>query len=95
MRRIGASPHGPVLAETRRGLAWWLLPPNLADELDDVTTLNVHPAGWELECPPVVHSLGGRWWLEMPDGRGELTDPLLLGAAFGPGGYRYEGEDAW
>ncbi|MEU1409583.1 transposase [Streptomyces sp. NPDC005728] len=50
----------------------------------------VRPAGWELQCPPVVHSLGGRWWLALPDGTGQLTDPTLLAAAFGPGGYRPE-----
>ncbi|MFE0383929.1 hypothetical protein ACFW1F_07565 [Streptomyces bungoensis] len=88
IRRIGAAPHGPVLAETRRGLAWWLLPPGITDELDDIT---VHPAGWELQCPSVERSMGGRWWLDIPDGTGQLTDPTLLGAAFGPGGYRHEG----
>ncbi|MGW1863737.1 hypothetical protein [Streptomyces collinus] len=40
----------------------------------------------------MTHSLGGRWWLAIPDGTGHLTDPILLGAAFGPGGYRPEPE---
>ncbi|MFF9182459.1 hypothetical protein [Streptomyces misionensis] len=89
-RRMEAAPHGPVLADTSRAMAWWLLPPGLADELDDVAGLTVHPAGWELECPPVIRFLGGRWWAEAPDGTGQLTDPTLLAAAFGPGGYRRE-----
>ncbi|MEU1408860.1 hypothetical protein ABZ471_42480 [Streptomyces sp. NPDC005728] len=92
VRRMGSNPHGPVLADTHLGTAWWLLPPGLADELDDVTGLTVHPAGWPLECPPVVHSLAGRWWLELPDGTGQLTNPTLLAAAFGPGGYHPEAE---
>ncbi|MEU0253291.1 hypothetical protein ABZ299_12445 [Streptomyces sp. NPDC006184] len=92
IRRMDAAPHGPVLADTRSALAWWLLPSGLADELDDVAGLTVHPAGWVLECPPVVHFLGGRWWLAGPDGTGQLTDPTLLGAAFGPGGYRLDTE---
>ncbi|CAK7285082.1 hypothetical protein SGPA1_30955 [Streptomyces misionensis JCM 4497] len=53
---------------------------------------SVPPAGWELECPTVVRFLGGRWWVEAPDGTGQLTDPALLAAAFGPGGYRREAE---
>ncbi|MEW2254989.1 hypothetical protein [Streptomyces sp. NPDC047869] len=88
LRRIGGIHHGPVLADTRKALAWWLLPPHLTDDLDDVHRITVHAAGWPLECPPVMHSLGGRWWLEKPDGTGQLTDPTLLAAAFGPGGYR-------
>ncbi|MEU8472682.1 hypothetical protein AB0F30_33190 [Streptomyces sp. NPDC029006] len=92
VRRMDAAPHGPVLADTRRGLAWWLLPTGLANELDDVAGLTVHPAGWLLECPAVVRFFGGRWWLESPDGTGQLTDTTLLGAAFGPGGYRPDTE---
>ncbi|MFF9153843.1 hypothetical protein ACF1AB_16620 [Streptomyces sp. NPDC014846] len=91
-RRLGSHPVGPVLTDIRTSLAWWLLPAGLANELDDVTGLTVHPPGWELRCPPVVHSLAGRWWLALPDGSGHLTDPTLLAAAFGPGGYRTNGE---
>lgn len=92
LRRLRLNLHGPVLTDTSNRLAWWLLPSGLADELDDVAGLTVHPAGWELHCPPVVHSVAGRWWLALPDGTGHLTDPTLLGAAFGPGGYRPEAE---
>ncbi|SEE69794.1 hypothetical protein SAMN05216532_8607 [Streptomyces sp. 2231.1] len=88
MRHIGSAPHGPVLADTYRCLAWWLLPASLDDELDGLAGITVHPPGWPLHCPPVVHSLAGRWWLALPDGSGQLTDPTLLAAAFGPGGYR-------
>ncbi|GAA3124974.1 hypothetical protein [Streptomyces echinatus] len=55
LRRMHLNLHGPVLGNVRSSLTWWLLPPNLADELDDVGGLTVHPAGWELHCPPVTH----------------------------------------
>ncbi|MFI5978069.1 hypothetical protein [Streptomyces sp. NPDC051452] len=93
MRRLGSHPHGPVLADVHRSLSWWLLPPGLCDELDDVAGLTVHPVGWELMCPPFVHSTSGRWWLALPADGGRLTDPMLLGAAFGPGGYHSEAGD--
>jgi hypothetical protein len=88
IRRMDAVPRGPVLADALRAQAWWLLPPGLADELDGVAGLTVHPAGWLLECPPVSYFLGDRWWVDAPDGTGQLTDPTLLAASFGPGGYR-------
>ncbi|MBW8740381.1 MAG: hypothetical protein JF621_25860 [Streptomyces turgidiscabies] len=69
-----------------RGVAWWLLPPGLTDELDDIHRLTVRPAGWVLTCPPVLHSVAGRWWLERPDGTGRLTNPALLGAALSAAG---------
>ncbi|MGW7260800.1 hypothetical protein [Streptomyces sp. NPDC054834] len=88
MHRIGGDRLGPVLADVHRDIAWWLLPASVGDELDDIRRIHVHPAGWVLRCPPVLYSLEGRWWVERPDGSGRLTDPVLLGAAFGPGGYR-------
>ncbi|MEU1409631.1 hypothetical protein ABZ471_46790 [Streptomyces sp. NPDC005728] len=92
IRHMGSTPHGPVLSDISHALAWWLLPPGLANELDDVAGITVHPAGWALGCPPVVNSLASRWWLELPDGTGQLTNPTLLAASFGPGGYRPEAE---
>lgn len=92
MKRIGSARLGPVLADVHVDRAWWLLPPNLSDELDDVRQLVVRPARWVLKCPPVLYGLDGRMWLERPDGSGRLTDPVLLGAAFGPGGYRLSAE---
>jgi hypothetical protein len=86
LKRIGSNRLGPVLADVTVQLAWWLLPTSLGDELDDVRQLTVRPRGWVLKCPPVLYSLDGRLWLERPDGSGRLTDPILLGAAFGPGG---------
>ncbi|MGX1222018.1 hypothetical protein [Streptomyces ambofaciens] len=88
MRRIGAARLGPVLADVEIERAWWLVNPQLDDELDDVRQLTVRPAGWVLACPPVLRQMAGRTWLERPDGTGKLTDPVLLGAAFGPGGPR-------
>ncbi|WP_345589068.1 hypothetical protein [Streptomyces marokkonensis] len=88
MRRIGSARLGPVLADAETDLAWWLVHSQLDDELDDIRQLTVRPAGWVLKCPPVLSLLGGRTWLERPDGTGRLTDPVLLGAAFGPGGTR-------
>lgn len=92
MQRITPGSLGPVLADVYRDVAWWLLPADRAHELDDIRQLTVHPAGWVLKCPPVLHSVEGRWWVERPDGTGLLTDPTVLGAAFGPGGYRPHAE---
>lgn len=83
---IGGERLGPVLADVYRGTMWWLLPPDLSDELDGTRQLTVRPPGWILKCPPVLHSVAGRWWIERPDGSGLLTDPAVLAAAFGPGG---------
>nr|WP_168509569.1 hypothetical protein [Streptomyces sp. S1D4-11]QIY96956.1 hypothetical protein HEP87_26835 [Streptomyces sp. S1D4-11] len=85
MKRIGDR-IGPVLADVELGLAWWLLPTTVGDELADVRQLTVRPTGWALKCPPVAYALHCRLWLEPPDGSGRLTDPVLLGAALGPGG---------
>lgn len=84
--RLGGDRIGPVLADIHRDVAWWLLPPELDDELDGLPQLTVRPAGWVLKCPPVLHSVNGRWWIERPDGSGLLTDPALLAAAFGQDG---------
>jgi hypothetical protein len=75
-----------ALADVTTGNTWWLLPPTLGEELDDVRTITVHPRGWVLRCPPVLYPVRGRVWLERPDGSGRLTDPVLLGAALSPGG---------
>lgn len=80
--------QGVVLADVAFYVASWLLPADLGDELDDVKQLTVRPAGWALACPPVLYGVRGRVWLRPPDGSGQLTDPVLLGAAFGPGGAR-------
>ncbi|WP_200306105.1 hypothetical protein [Streptomyces adelaidensis] len=88
MRRIGAEGVGPVLADVEMDLAWWLLPADPGDDLDHVGQLTVHPPGWVLMCPPARYPLrppSDRLWLEYPDGSGRLTDPVLLGAAFGLG----------
>ncbi|MGY1498522.1 hypothetical protein ACW4TU_18315 [Streptomyces sp. QTS52] len=89
---IGGNRIGPVLADVHRDTAWWLLPADLADGLDGIPRLTVRPPGWILECPPVLRSVDGRWWLERPDGSGQLTDPLLLGAAFRAGRARFPTE---
>ncbi|MFD9445903.1 hypothetical protein ACFWBR_35085 [Streptomyces sp. NPDC060006] len=77
---------GPILVDVEESLAWWLLPLDLGDELDDVRQITVRPAGWELWCPPVLYPVRGRMWMGGLDGSGRLTDPVLLGAALGPGG---------
>ncbi|MGW3653460.1 hypothetical protein [Streptomyces sp. NPDC000878] len=88
MRRIGWQRLGPVLADPEVDLGWWLLPPSVGDELDSIRIITVHPADWVLDCPPVLHAVEGRTWLERPDGSGQLTDPLLLAAALGHGDAR-------
>lgn len=85
VKSIPAQRRGPVLADCHQGVAWWLLPPALADQLDDVHALTVHPRGWILRCPPVLYPVRSRVWIERPDGSGRLTDPVLLGAALSPG----------
>ncbi|MFI6495228.1 hypothetical protein [Streptomyces sp. NPDC050564] len=86
IKRIGPDHLGPVLADVTSARAWWLLPLDLDDEMDDIRLLTIHPHGWTLRCPPVLYPLRGRVWVECPDGSGRLTDPVLLGASLGPGG---------
>ncbi|MDI3408371.1 hypothetical protein [Streptomyces cavernicola] len=80
MQRIPSDGLGPVLAgiEGEHDRAWWLLPPDLDDELDEVPHLTVRPAGWRLACPPVLGAANGRVWLERPDGTGRFTAPTAL-----------------
>ncbi|WP_326841084.1 hypothetical protein OHB33_01030 [Streptomyces sp. NBC_01558] len=85
IKSVPAQRRGPVLADCLQGIAWWLLPSALADELDDVHALTVRPCGWILRCPPVLYPVRGRVWIERPDGSGRLNDPVLLGAALSPG----------
>ncbi|MEF3117553.1 hypothetical protein RB636_30720 [Streptomyces chrestomyceticus] len=80
--RVGAL--GPVLVCTEIQRAWWLTALGAEGHLDDLPALTVRPARWPLLCPQVGHSTYGRGWLEAPDGSGTLTDPIALGAAFGP-----------
>lgn len=77
---------GPVLVDPAADVAWWLVDDGAADHLTDLPLLTVHPQGWLLRCPPADQYFNGRGWLEKPDGAGTLTDPIKLGAAFGPGG---------
>ncbi|MFE9684203.1 hypothetical protein [Streptomyces sp. NPDC006285] len=91
MSRVG-NRLGPVLVNVAADRAWWLVSPDVGDLLDDVRQLDVMPADWPLLCPPVMYPIGERVWLERPDGSGRLTDPVLLGAAFGPGGLRLPAE---
>ncbi|MEU8031950.1 hypothetical protein AB0C13_25440 [Streptomyces sp. NPDC049099] len=90
--RLHNSPHGPVLADPDANKMFWLVAPSAAEELADVRPLTVHPAGWLLPCPPTGWQVDGRFWLWRPNGSGHLNDPALLAAAFGPGGYRAEGQ---
>ncbi|MET8225209.1 hypothetical protein ACWERY_05365 [Streptomyces sp. NPDC004082] len=86
IKRIGPRHLGPVLADVMLCRAWWLLPPGLDDELDDVRMLTVQPRGWPLRCAPVSYAVRSRVWVERPDGTGRLTDPTMLGASLSPGG---------
>jgi hypothetical protein len=88
LTRIRPEHRGPVLADPSLDAAWWLVPLDAADELADVRQVAVRPAGTPLHCPPTGWQACGRFWLQRPDGTGHLTDPAVLAAAFGPGGYR-------
>ncbi|UOB12034.1 hypothetical protein MQE23_24545 [Streptomyces sp. HP-A2021] len=86
--RIRPERRGPVVADPTLDMAWWLVPLDAADELGDLRTVTVQPVGWPLHCPPTGWPACGRFWLTRPGGSGELTDPAVLAAAFGPGRYR-------
>ncbi|MGW0596122.1 hypothetical protein ACWD11_03140 [Streptomyces sp. NPDC002776] len=92
LSRIREDHRGPVLADPASDTAWWLVPPSAADELTDVRHAKLRPDGWILRCPPTGWALEGRFWLARPDGSGRLTDPAVLAAALGPGGYRHSAE---
>jgi hypothetical protein len=86
--RVPEEQRGPVVADGTADRAWWLVPVTAAEELADVRQLVVRPPGWVLRCPSAEAFAENRFWLVRPDGSGLLTDPTLLAAAFGPGGYR-------
>jgi hypothetical protein len=86
--RIREEQRGPVLADPEHDRAWVLVPLAAAEDLADLGRVTVQPAGWMLRCPPAGWALEGRFWLWRPDGTGHLTDPAVLAAALGPGGYR-------
>ncbi|MGP3987939.1 hypothetical protein [Streptomyces sp. 3N207] len=74
---------GPVLVHPESRLAWWLLPPDAADHLDELRHLTLWGSDRTLRCPAPGDYGHGQGWLESPDGTGRLTDPVALGAAFG------------
>lgn len=88
LNRLRGEHRGPVLADVETDMAWWLVASAAAEDLADVRQLTVQPTGWTLDCPPTGWGVEGRLWLNRPDGSGLLTDPAVLAAAFGPGGYR-------
>ncbi|MGW3736697.1 hypothetical protein [Streptomyces sp. NPDC005148] len=88
MERIGPDRLGPVLVNPSTERAWWLVPRGAEEALADLSWLTVHPEPWPLRCPSAERYIDGFGWLEKPDGSGRLTDPDVLGAAFGPGGLR-------
>ncbi|MEU9245696.1 hypothetical protein [Streptomyces sp. NPDC048385] len=89
LTRIPEGQRGPVLADGQGDRAWWLVPLDATEELADVRAVSVKPSGWTLDCPPAGRMLFGHLWLNHPDGTGILTDPAVLAAALGPGGYRF------
>jgi len=84
LSRLARDRRGPVLAHSEAQLAWWLVPTDVDDAVEDIPQLNVLTSRRDLLCPPVDRALESRFWLELPDGSGRLTDPAVLGAAFGP-----------
>ncbi|MGW5258142.1 hypothetical protein ACWERW_35345 [Streptomyces sp. NPDC004012] len=94
LARIREERRGPVLVDAYADKAWWLVPPQAAEDLADVHTVSVKPSGWLLHCPPLGAMVQGHFWLWHPDGSRHLTDPAVLAAAFGPGGNRPAAEDS-
>ncbi|MFD4508667.1 hypothetical protein [Streptomyces sp. NPDC058457] len=92
LTRIPEGQRGPVLADGNGDAAWWLVPLDAAEELANIRTVSVKPHGWPLHCPSAGRMLAGQLWLNHPDGSGQLTDPAVLAAALGPGGYRHRTE---
>ncbi|MFI1352505.1 hypothetical protein ACH4TV_02770 [Streptomyces sp. NPDC020898] len=92
LSRLRAEDRGPLLADPGVDKAWWLVPLDAADELDDLRQVFVRAMGWPLLCPPTGWQACGRLWLSRPDGSGRLNNPALLGAAFGPGSARLSTE---
>jgi hypothetical protein len=92
IHRIREEYCGPVLADSELDKAWWLVPLDAAKELSDVRQVTVHVPGWPLHCPSTGWHLETRMWLCRPDGSGLLTDPAVLAAGFGRGGYRHDAE---
>ncbi|MCX5255105.1 hypothetical protein OOK27_13275 [Streptomyces canus] len=88
LSRIHGEHRGPLLADSLLDRAWWLVPAGAAAELSDVRAVAVRPASTPLHCPPTGWQACGRFWLHRPDGSGQLTDPAVVAAALGPGGYR-------
>lgn len=88
MERIGPDRLGAVLVNPGAERAWWLVPREAEEALVGVSCLTAHPERWPLRCPPAERYIDGFGWLEKPEGFGRLTDPDVLGAAFGPGGLR-------
>ncbi|WP_253916623.1 hypothetical protein [Streptomyces sp. MNP-20] len=92
LQRIPTRYHGPLLVDASVQCAWWLVPADAAEHLADVRTLAVHPQGWILQAPSTRSPIGGRFWLELPDGTGRLTPADRLGAALGPDSPRLPAE---
>ncbi|NUS26124.1 MAG: hypothetical protein HOV92_18135 [Streptomyces sp.] len=92
LNRIREEHRGPVLVDPEQDKAWWLVPLDAAEELADVRQVTVHVPGWPLHCPPTGWHIDSRFWMNRPDGSGHLTDPAVLAAAFGPGGYQHPAE---
>jgi len=90
--RIPEEQRGPVVFDPYGDRAWWLVPLDSAEEFAEVRQVQMRHPGWMLRCPPTGRELERVHWLWQPDGSGHLTDPAVLAAAFGPGGYRPRAE---
>ncbi|MCI3929176.1 hypothetical protein [Streptomyces sp. AN091965] len=92
LQRTPASHRASLLADASVQCAWWLVPADAAAHLVDVRQVAVHPPGWALRTPSASYPIGDRFWRELPDGTGRLTEADRLGAALGPGGPRLPAE---
>ncbi|RKT07210.1 hypothetical protein BX286_5265 [Streptomyces sp. 3211.6] len=76
LRRLPAPP-GPVLAGGRTDRLGFFVPPGTAAHWTGTGVRGAGRGSW-IAVPYPGRATGGPRWLQLPDGRGTLTDPALL-----------------
>ncbi|RSS45788.1 hypothetical protein EF912_28060 [Streptomyces sp. WAC07061] len=75
--RLLPSPPGPVLADSGGVRVGFFVPPGTASRWIGTGVRGAGRGSW-IAVPYPGRAAGGPHWLELPDGRGTLTDPALL-----------------